>query len=838
MLKENIPLLTAGACLHWLAPRGKNPVTENWSNVPPATEGQLRDTYRSGYNIGLRPGAWSKTPWGYLHAIDLDIRRPEMAKEAWDALLAMIPSARRLPSVISGSGGESRHLYFLAAKPYASAKLARSNGFDMVWDEKKGREVKKFHWEIDLGGTGKNMVLPPSVHPETGDLYRWEREIDFEFPSLLSVPCSTLDALGARTKTASGDEDHDLEAAFAQTPKEFSDDDIWEFLDNLPEDWVEDRSSWILVGLALHHQYGGSDKGFSIWCDWSEQSEKFDEAYAAYRWRTFKTRQSTNPVTILTVRRAALDNKVLTELSLECDDEDGFSEPSASASRSTALSFLDDEPPKTTGTSVTLLDSDERPPAIVSPELPAPHAINENPPHGWQTRLHRNEEGQIRSTLANIRLIVTNDIRTFRVPAYNEFTQEIVVRKTPAKARKIRDTSHDVINLTGSIWENPNPINGALWTDTHDNALRAMIEAPTTQGGYGIKVSDRDLRAAVDIAAQENHFHPIRDMLSALKWDGVPRLDRLFVDYLGAEDNEYHRESARLMCTGAVTRVFEPGHKFDFVVILEGAQGLGKSSFIRTLALHWFNELTGDPGDTKGMVELMQGSWILEMGELASMGRAEVNDMKAFVTRQVDKVRLSYDRRAREYPRQCIFMGSTNEKEYLRDTSGGRRWWPIQCNLKGMIDNHRLAREVLQIWAEAVSHYRTLRQTHPFGELPLSFTDQQAEAYAKMIQESRRVETPEEILSGQIQQWLDTPIGDEFDDLDGVKGALRTETCIPQIWHEMMGKRATESIPQAEATRIGRAMALLDGWKRTENRVQTHPINKRYGKCRVYTRIA
>src|SRR5690606_25746586 len=131
--------------------------------------------------------------------------------------------------------------------------------------------------------------------------------------------------------------------------------------------------------------------------------------------------------------------------------------------------------------------------------------------------------------------------------------------------------------------------------------------------------------------------HPVRDRLESFVWDGKPRMTNLFTRFMGSPDDAYHRECARIVLLGAVTRIFEPGHKFDFVVILEGSQGKGKSQFIRTLSLGWYNELTGDPSDTKAMVETMQGSWILEMGELSAMGRVAVNDMKAFVTRPVDK---------------------------------------------------------------------------------------------------------------------------------------------------------------------------------------------------------
>jgi predicted P-loop ATPase len=322
-----------------------------------------------------------------------------------------------------------------------------------------------------------------------------------------------------------------------------------------------------------------------------------------------------------------------------------------------------------------------------------------------------------------------------------------------------------------------------------------------------------------------------------VKWDGVCRAETLFVDYLGCDDNDYNRQAALMTLVGAVARVMRPGHKFDFVPILEGVQGKGKSTFIEILALNWYNELTGDISEPKQMVELMQGSWILELGELSSMARAEVNDLKAFVSRKEDKVRLAWEKRAKDFPRQCIFIGSTNDREYLRDMTGGRRFWPIVCKLLGQIDNPRLRREVMQIWAEALVIYQGLSAKHGSGELPLHLTDEAA-SMALVMQESRRVETSEEMLAGQIYAWLESPIGtdERFDDLDAdAPKAYRPETCIAQIWQEMLGRDG--SVPHTEAMKIGKAM-LIVGWQRTEGPVIGHEINKKYGKCRVYLRPA
>lgn len=828
------PLLRASVSLHWLNTRNKRPVEKNWSTVERYDEALLLSKYRPGYNIGFRPGVWSKVGNLYLHVIDLDIRRTEFADEAWETLLQIAPTARTLPSVISGSGGESRHLYFLSEKPFGSRKLARSAGFDMVFDAKLNREVKKSYWEIDIGGTGKNIVLPPSIHPDTGEPYVWERPLELSMPYLMTVSAEALIENGVRIKEGRGALDpEDLETILALEPKDFDDDEIVTFLDDLPEEWVEDRALWLTVGQALHHQYRGSDQGFTIWCEWAEQSKKYDEENAAYIWKSIRA-DSINPITILTVRRAALDHRLKEEIALEADDYDGFDNLNdilgATAAAVKQVSFDDLLGPTSNAIAAAITAEDT--PNITLPVISSEPTIQRN--SDFHVLLARNEEGELKSQSYNISTIFKNDLRTYGTAAFNEFTQMVVLKRRPGRAKKKEHSNaKEVVNLTGRLWELGDPTNGDAWSDSHDIAVRIMFEAPMTAGGYGIKISDRDLKAAVDSAAQTHSFHPVRDTIMAQPWDGIPRCERLFIEYLGCEDTPYHRQASLLTLVGAVTRIMEPGHKFDFVPILEGVQGKGKSTFIKVLALHWYDELTGDIKDTKQMIEVMQGSWILELGELSTMHRSEVNDLKAFVTRTHDKGRLAYAKRVQVFPRQCIFFGSTNDDEYLRDQTGNRRFWPIKCNLEGQIDNRRLAGEVLQVWAEALHLYREMRRRHN-GDLPLHLTDEAAQIEAASIQESRRVETPEDVLAGKIEVWLDSHVGDDFEDLEETTRVVRNETCTAQIWEEVMGGRPGQ-MPNIEAMKIGRAMQIL-GWKRTENKVRTYEVNKRYGATRVYVR--
>lgn len=164
IIQENRDLIASGASLHLLVPFEKRPIEKNWSEAPNQTVETLSKDYRPNANIGIRLGEPSQIDGYYLHIIDLDIRNPELADEAWQALIELLPEARTLPSVVSGSGGESRHLYFLTDKPFRKKKLLKSKGFSMVFEKLKNREVKKFDWEIDLMGTG-SQVVHPALHP-------------------------------------------------------------------------------------------------------------------------------------------------------------------------------------------------------------------------------------------------------------------------------------------------------------------------------------------------------------------------------------------------------------------------------------------------------------------------------------------------------------------------------------------------------------------------------------------------------------------------------------------------------------------------------------------------
>jgi hypothetical protein len=783
MIDDVAPLVSAGFAVHLLKERSKAPVHDGWSTLPVPTLADLRREYRDGLNVGLRLGEPSRVGGYYLHVLDLDIR--EGGDEARAALDALLPKWQSFPVVQSGSGGESRHVYFLTDRPFRSRKVRQSEDFVTVMQD--GASKKKRAWEIELFGTGKQVAMPPSIHP-SGQPYRWLTPFDLDMIDLglgPVVPSETVAGwIDQKALVQISDDDAALIAAAAAEPVRIRSDKLDETLAALPLGrWCEDRDGWLKVGFALHHQFKGEQAGYDKWCEFSRQSNKFDDEIQRVTWDAMRGRP--NPSTVRTLIRAA--NEV----------RQGATRQELAAIATISNASTDDTEHMATGF----------PTADV-----------------WTELLELTEDGAIKNSLHNIDIICHHDPRIVGLAQYNEFTGETVGRTRPIQTDKASR------QLLGKTWDIKDPINGDLWTDKKDNQVRSILEAPRRLGGYGLKISDRDLTAAINNVAGNFAFHPVKEYLESLTWDGIPRCDTLFIDYLGATDDDYHRQVAGLTLMGAVTRVFEPGHKFDFVPIFEGFQGKRKSTFISILARTWFSELHGDFSDRKGMVEQMQGAWILELPELSTMQKAETQAIKAFVSAQSDKVRLAYGRRAEQFPRQCIMIGSTNEGQYLKDETGNRRFWPVRTNVT-QIDTDRLKVEIDQIWAEVVFQYREMRKAQPTETLELYIRDSLVVKAAMMIQESRRIETPEDALSGKISHWLDKPQMVD-DEIDGATAKPRNQTTLIEIWTDCM-REPVARYDQRAAQTIGKAMRKLPNWTQFGGKTEVEG----FGRQRVWHRI-
>jgi putative DNA primase/helicase len=431
--------------------------------------------------------------------------------------------------------------------------------------------------------------------------------------------------------------------------------------------------------------------------------------------------------------------------------------------------------------------------------------------------LDESEKGIVAGSVTNLAIILQYDPRFTGCFQHNEFTKEDVCRKpirskaAPISRRVVRDK-----------------VNGDIVSDLDEAELRVILEAPRTGGaggggyGYGLSVTQRNLTDAIRVVAQKQKFHPIRDFLEAAEWDGKKRLDTMFIDYLGCDDNAYTRAASAMTLLAAVARVFEPGHKFDFCTVLESPQGHRKSTFIETLANGWFGELSGNVHKRQEMVESMQGVWIMEIPELQGFSRSDVNDIKAFMSARTDKTRLAYDRRAQVFKRQTIMIATTNDDTYLRDQTGNRRFWPIEVTV-AQINIKKLKKNLPQIFAEATAVYRAMREKQPHGTLPLYLADDAARVEAEARQADRRVEGIEDTFAHEVLVWVQTPVtrrdveegfNGGFADLDSGHAedttlGLRTVFTAKQAWTDALGRPGHLYDPKAQML-MGLALKQLD----------------------------
>jgi predicted P-loop ATPase len=429
------------------------------------------------------------------------------------------------------------------------------------------------------------------------------------------------------------------------------------------------------------------------------------------------------------------------------------------------------------------------------------------------------ENAEVKSSLHNVATIIQNDKRLLNVIWYNEFDKNVVLRKSVKPQVSV-----------APAYECRNSFNGDRWQDFHDITIRAILESPHGEGktGYGMRVTDRDLVSGITLAARMTPFHPIRDYLLTNKWDGVPRIDTFLIRHLGLADTEYSRQISRLPILASVVRIFEPGHKFDYAVIIQGPQGIGKSTLIRALyGDDWFGELHADLGEKQKVAEEITGKWGVELPELGAFHKSDHNKAKGFMRRVVDDVRMAYDRRVTEFPRQCVCWGTTNDGKYLKDPTGNRSYWPAHTTVDE-IDANAIRAERDQIWAEAVELYFSMREKKPDGDLWLSLTGKEALREAQRHQEDARTEELHEIWADAITDWLEEPItlqqlkseigvaiGGAFADDGGdsevlvVRTAFRREDAVKGAIRKQHGVVTDHSSTQ----NIAKALDMLKGWQ-------------------------
>ena len=423
----------------------------------------------------------------------------------------------------------------------------------------------------------------------------------------------------------------------------------------------------------------------------------------------------------------------------------------------------------------------------------------------WKAKLRFNEKGGLAQTIENVVLILQNDTRLAGCLAFDEMNHNIVVKSSLP-------------------WRTVNGL--SQWVDTDDAALRYFLERV-----YGLSGKDR-IFDAVNVVALKSSFHPVRDYLNSCTWDGVPRVDTLLIDYLGAEDSAYTRAVTRKALVAAVARIYRPGIKFDYMLTIQGKQGIGKSTLFAKLGGDWFSD-TFTTMQGKDAYEQVQGVWLMEIGELAGMRKAEVETIKLYISKQSDRFRPAYGRRLQEFPRQCIFIGTTNETQFLRDTTGNRRFWVVGTPNEPTRDFwEELTEEtVRQIWAEAVELYKK-------GEK--LFLPRELEAAAREIQASYEEENPK---AGIVAEYLERDLPQGWDNLDiyarrqwletdAVGTVKRTHVCTLEIWAEALSGNP-DKMDRYVAKEIRDIMASLPDWKHKGAERRTL---RPYGRQRYYER--
>lgn len=402
----------------------------------------------------------------------------------------------------------------------------------------------------------------------------------------------------------------------------------------------------------------------------------------------------------------------------------------------------------------------------------------------------------------------------------------LILQNDPMLKNIVFNQLLDGMEIKGTVpWKHPSK----YWRDADDAQLISYVDSH-----YGT-FSQRNYQIAVTKVSDDRSYHPIREYIDMLPpWDGIRRVDTLLIDYLGARDNEYIRAVTRKTLCAAIRRVIDPGIKFDTMLVLNGPQGIGKSTLIARLAGEWFSDsLNLSDTKDKTAAEKLQGYWILEIGELAGLRKAEVETLRSFLSRQNDIYRAAFGKHATPHPRQCIFFGTTNaESGYLRDTTGNRRFWPVKTPGGGTKHSWDLSsEEIRQIWAEVLEYVNAGEKLHLDPETEIMAKEEQREALESDERE------------GLVREYLETLLPEDWDNMDlferrsflsGVSTAnrvgsvSRTRVCNMEIWCELFGKDQG-NLGRAESNNLA-AMLHKMGWVKQERKVRIKP----YGPQVVY----
>ena len=427
----------------------------------------------------------------------------------------------------------------------------------------------------------------------------------------------------------------------------------------------------------------------------------------------------------------------------------------------------------------------------------------------WKAKLQYSDRGGLRQTIRNAVVCLRHDPKLTGICAENLFTRRrVLIKNAPWRETDRPD----------------------LWRDSDDAALRYYLEHT-----YGLTKREA-IADALSTIALENAFHPVRQYLDRLTWDGQERIDSVLVDYTGADDTPYIRAVSRKWLIAAVSRIREPGCKFDEMLVLVGGQGMGKSTFFSRLARRpeWFSDSITRIEGTKESMEQLSGKWIIEIGEMTGMKRAETESVKAFLSKTEDSYRPAFARYVDNFPRQCVFGGTSNRDDFLQDPTGGRRWWPVVVNDMQRLWNEMTPERVDQIWAEADAAYC-------LGEaltLPREVQQEAVEMQERFTELGGKAGIAEEFLERKVPiDWAGRSLEKKMEYINGT--GFEDETTAAFLRDKMSGielfvecfNGRLEDYKKPVAYEMTDIFCQLN-WKRTGERTRVSG----YGQQRVFLR--
>lgn len=383
------------------------------------------------------------------------------------------------------------------------------------------------------------------------------------------------------------------------------------------------------------------------------------------------------------------------------------------------------------------------------------------------TKVGKGDNEHVDATIENFELILENDNEIIKHIQYNLFSNrpEYIEYDKKGRAKAPR-----------------------AWSDVDDSQIMAYIEKY-----YGL-FNDKKFSHALSIVMKKRTYHPVKDLIEYGEWDGVERIDNFLKDILKCDQDEnYLKEVSRMIFYGGISRLYEPGCKFDYIPVLSGEQGIGKTTIIMWLALNdsFYREVTTIEG--KEGAECIEGGWICEFAELMALKKTQHQEsMKAFITRQVDKYRRPYGRYTSEIPRTCIFIGTTNEPDYLKDTTGNRRYLPLYMKLpRGeMHDREKEIKEyILQCWKEALYKYKN-------GETYLTIPNK----YYNLITAEHERAMVEDLGLQNLKNYLD-------------EKEIGYRVCSKEILAEVY-KKLTKEMSRADTSMIAKYMVKFPEWEK------------------------